>query len=84
MEVEHEYSIQYKYTFNSHLITKLQKDSDIIDLLKMSKYMKDLYLDFIYPMEKEMKDKLLIKFRLVNEGELFCSDFHYRFADAKS
>jgi hypothetical protein len=35
-------------------------------------------------MEQDMKDKLLIKFRLVNEGELFCSDFQFRFSDPKS
>ena len=34
-------------------------------------------------MEKDLKN-LMIKHKLVNEGELFCSDFRYRFSDEKS
>jgi len=34
-------------------------------------------------MEKDIKN-LMIKHKLVNEGELFCSDFKYRFSDEKS
>lgn len=83
MSVEHEYSILHKYNLNQHIL-KLKGDEGITELLHLSKYLKPLYLEFIEPMESDMKSKLLIKFRLVNEGELFCSDFHYRFADAKS
>jgi hypothetical protein len=31
-----------------------------------------------------LKDKLLKKYKIINEGELFCSDFKYRFSDEKS
>lgn len=34
-------------------------------------------------MERDLKN-LMIKHKLVNEGELFCSDFRYRFSDEKS
>ena len=31
-----------------------------------------------------MRDTLLIRYNLINEGELFCSDFKFRFTDQKS
>ena len=34
-------------------------------------------------MEDDLRN-LLITYKLVNEGELFCSDFKYRFTDQKS
>ena len=44
----------------------------------------DLYSKFVYTMERDLIENLLIKYRLVNEGELFCSDFTFRFSDNKS
>ena len=34
-------------------------------------------------MESELKKNLLIRYKILNEGELFCSDFKYRFSDDK-
>jgi hypothetical protein len=34
-------------------------------------------------MECELKEKLLVRYKILNEGELFCSDFKYRFTDEK-
>jgi len=47
-------------------------------------YLLDVYNQIVEPMESELTETLLIKFRLVNEGELFCSDFQYRSSDAKT
>lgn len=35
-------------------------------------------------MEKDLREKLLVKFKIINEGELFVSDFKYRFSDQNS
>ena len=93
MKVEHKYSILHDYEFNQHIIglrvikehpLLAYRDEDIKHFLELTPYFCDLYLRFIHPMEADLKDKLLIKFRLVNEGELFCSDFQFRFSDPKS
>lgn len=34
-------------------------------------------------MESELKKNLLVSYKILNEGELFCSDFKYRFSDDK-
>lgn len=93
MKVEHTNSILHAYEFNQHIIgLRLTKDHTLLDyhqedikhLLELTPYLQDIYVQLIHPMEQELKDKLLIKFRLVNEGELFCSDFQFRFSDPKS
>ena len=44
----------------------------------------DLFTRFVQPMEQALKSEILIPYKLINEGELFCSDFKYRFSDAKT
>jgi len=80
LEVEHKFSILHDYELNKHIIDL----ADLKNVLHLSQYFKELYLQFVHPMETDLKEKLLKKFRLVNEGELFCSDFRYRFTDSQS
>ena len=72
----------HEYKMNSHII-KLSTDEDLRQFLKTAKYLKDVYLQFIYPMEDEIRSKLLMKYKIINEGELFCSDFRYRVTEGK-
>lgn len=37
----------------------------------------------VAPFEKDLKEKLLVRYKIINEGELFCSDFKYRFSDSR-
>ena len=82
LEIEHKYSIMHEYKMNSHII-KLSTNEDLKQFLKTAKYFKDVYLQFIYPMEEEIRSKLLMKYKIINEGELFCSDFRYRVTEGK-
>lgn len=75
LRTEHRYSIKHEYEINYHF-------HPTEDYTKNAALYKELYIRFVHPMEEEMIHKLLIKFRLVNEGELFCSDFQYRFTDS--
>ena len=43
-----------------------------------------MYVDTVLKMEVEFKDTLLLQYKLINEGELFCSDFKYRFTSTKN
>ncbi len=84
LKKEHEFSILQKYTFSKFVIdiNSEGKISEFLDL-KYADCLIDLYLTFVYPMECELKQKLLIRYKILNEGELFCSDFKYRFSDDK-
>ena len=62
-------------------MVKTEKTEDLISLLELSHRFKEIYEKFVYSMENEIIDNLFIKYRLVNEGELFCSDFQFRFSD---
>lgn len=73
----------HEYKMNSHII-KLSTDEDLKQFLKMAKYLKDIYNEFVYKMEDEIRSKLLMKYKIINEGELFCSDFRYRVTEGKS
>jgi hypothetical protein len=66
-----------EYNLNSHFYS-------IEDVLKYSEYWMDLLTKFVLPMERDLVNELLIPYKLINEGELFCSDYKYRFSDAKT
>ena len=73
IKAEHNYSVLYNYKFNIHFY-------NLETIMKYSEHFVDLYINVVKPMESDLR-KLLIKYKLVNEGELFCSDFKYRFTD---
>ena len=70
MQVEHEFSIKHNYTINRFIIKDFKER-----LLSHVELFKPLYIEFVLPMEEELINNLLVKFKLVNEGALFCSDF---------
>ena len=81
---EHEFSILHKYEFSKFIID-IKSEGKISEFLdsKYADYLTSLYLTLIYPMECELKQNLLVRYKIINEGELFCSDFKYRFSDDK-
>ena len=81
LRTEHRYSIMHDYKFNKYICPL--DESKFGDILKMAPKYGNIYKDFVLAMELELKDQLLIRFKLVNEGELFCSDFKYRFTEEK-
>ena len=84
LKKEHDYSILYKYTFSKFIIEVNNSDQikEFLDL-NYAQYLLPLYQQFVFPMEVELKKKLLIRYKILNEGELFCSDFKYKFTDDK-
>lgn len=84
LKKEHEYSILQKYSFSKFVID-IYSEGKISEFLNenYSQYLNPLYQKLIYPMESELKKNLLIRYKILNEGELFCSDFKYRFSDDK-
>lgn len=70
MQVEHEFSIKHNYSINQFIISDFKEK-----LLNHVKLFKRLYIEFVLPMEQELISNLLVSFKLVNEGALFCSDF---------
>ena len=76
IKTEHNYSILYNYSLNIHFY-----QLDIV--MNYSENFEDLFIKIVKPMESDLR-RLLIQYKLVNEGELFCSDFKYRFTDQKS
>ena len=77
LETEHKNSILMEYSFNQHILK-------IPEVFEFSEYFMDLFSKFVLPMEHALKSQILIPYKLINEGELFCSDFKYRFSDAKT
>ena len=53
-------------------------------LKRLARFFKRIFLNLVVPFERDIKERLLNKYKIINEGELFCSDFKYRYSDEKS
>ena len=82
LKTEHKYSILHIYRYNKYIFPL--EDKTFEDILKYASRLETLYRDFVLPMEIELKEHLFMRYKLINEGELFCSDFRYRFTDEKA
>ena len=69
MNSEHKFTIKRAYKFNKRIV---RKDEDSYHALLIP-----VYDNIVLPM-REALEKLMIENIIINESELFCSDFTYR------
>lgn len=83
LRAEHEFSILKQYKFNPFMV-KIGSNEELKAFLSLAEHFKELYDKVANTMETEMIERLLKKYKLINEGELFCSNFTFRFSEEKS
>ncbi len=85
IEADHARSISLMYSGSSYIL-RLNEQNDDIKILKEGEepiwhqHLEEAYKEFVAPMNQELR-KLMVSHKILNEGELFCTNLMFNLDD---
>jgi hypothetical protein len=83
LKSDHERSVELNYSFNRFILgnpkKKVESEKDVPDWFE---YLDEAFTDLVNPMIEEIK-KIMVYYKILNEGELYCTNLNFNLDDDK-
>ena len=80
MEGDHSRSVELDYPFNRYILGDAHVLKENKGFAPWHEYLKVAFEEFVLPMTDELK-KLMVSYKILNEGELYCTSLMFNLDD---